>query len=307
VTGWSGPAWGEPSNTREVPVPLRSSARAADAGYRADGGLSGEFVVLAASVAGSAHRLAGRRDEDAYAWVQPGPGRLALLVADGVSAAGRGGEGADLAVDAAASFLSRPAHGWGPRECAAALAAADEELARAGGQAAAELATTLVVALLSSDVGGGARATVSRVGDSTAFILREGADWQEVFASARFNGNGAGGTGGGDIGDDDEGELSTTSTDVLPSVGGLSRAGVAVVTVELAPAAALVLLTDGLANPLRDGPTTVAPALASLLATGLSGELSPLALAHAADFSRRGALDDRTILVAWPRPGAHAG
>jgi serine/threonine protein phosphatase PrpC len=288
---------------------LRSSARAADAGYRADGGLSAEFVVLAASVAGSAHRLAGRRDEDAYAWVQPEPGRLALLVADGVSAAGRGGEGADLAVDAAAGYLLRSAQGWGPRECAGALAAADELLARAGGQAAAELSTTLVVALLSCDFGGGARATVSRVGDSTAFTLTKGAGWQEVFASARFDGDGggagdAGGSAGDDIGDDDGGELSTTSTAVLPAAGGVSRAGVAVVTVELAPATALVLLTDGLANPLRDGPTTVAPALASLLAAGLSGELSPLDLAHAADFSRRGALDDRTILVAWPRPGA---
>ena len=49
--------------------------------------------MLAASVAGVAHRLAGRRCEDAYAWAAPGPGRLAVIVADGVSTAGRGGEG----------------------------------------------------------------------------------------------------------------------------------------------------------------------------------------------------------------------
>ncbi len=63
-----------------------------------------------------------------------------------------------------------------------------------------------------------------------------------------------------------------------------------------------MLVTDGTANPLRDGPTTVAPALAAVLRGGPAGELSPLALAAAADFSRRGCQDDRTILVAWPRP-----
>ena len=68
--GWAGPAWGEPSIASESPVPLRAGASVGNACYRADGGWSTEFVVMAASVAGVAHRLAGRRCEDAYAWAR---------------------------------------------------------------------------------------------------------------------------------------------------------------------------------------------------------------------------------------------
>ena len=106
--GWAGPAWGEPSTASESPVPLRARASVGNACYRADGGRSEEFVVLAASVAGVAHRLAGRRCEDAYAWARVEPGRLALVIADGVSTVARGGEGADIAVSAASEYLADP-------------------------------------------------------------------------------------------------------------------------------------------------------------------------------------------------------
>lgn len=284
MSGWTGPAWGDPSHAGGTPVPLRASAHASDAGYRADGGMSRRFVVLAASVAGVSHRLAGRRGEDAYAWAKPSEDRLALVVADGVSSAGRGGEGADLAVKMARDFLSVRAGGWGEMECVAAIRAASEGLALSGGAAAPELSTTLVVALVSADADGQARASLARVGDSTAFILGRDGDWSEVFKT------------------DGAGEVRTTATDVLP-VAASDGDGTNVETAsgDLAGAIALVLMTDGVADPLRDGPSTVAPALASVLANGASGSLSPLALAQAADFSRRGALDDRTILAAWPR------
>ena len=98
-------------------------------------------------------------------------------------------------------------------------------------------------------------------------------------------------------------DLHHMVTDVLPWAGpGESGPRVETASVELPRGAALVLVTDGIANPLRDGPTTVAPALADVLAAGPAGKLSPLALAAAADFSRRGCQDDRTIVVAWPRP-----
>jgi hypothetical protein len=71
-------------------------------------------------------------------------------------------------------------------------------------------------------------------------------------------------------------------------------------SVVLPAGAGLVLLTDGVADPVRDGPGTVAPALAEVLRGGPSGALTPLALAEAADFSRRGCQDDRTILAVWP-------
>jgi hypothetical protein len=291
--GWAGPVWGEPSPATEAPAQVRARACAAAANYRADGGESSDFVVLAASVAGTAHRLVGRRCEDSYSWVKPGPGRLGLIVADGVSTAGRGGEGADLAVEAAARYLAA-CGGWGEPECLGAARRASDELVSVAGASgrgkAAELSTTFVVALVTAwtgGAGGAGRAGVvlGRVGDSTAFGLAGGV-WQELFSSP------------------DNDDLHHVATDVLP-FSGTSESGettVETATAYLPEGGAIVLLTDGIANPLRDGPTTVAPALAAVLRAGPSGKLSPLGLAAAADFSRRGCQDDRTIVVAWPRP-----
>jgi Protein phosphatase 2C len=292
IQGWAGPAWGEPSTASESPVPLRAAASAGAACYRADGGWSAEFGVMAASVAGVAHRLAGRRCEDTFAWATSGPHRLALVIADGVSTAGRGGEGADLAARAVGEYLLER-HGlegnglgpkdWGEKECEAALRAASAELVRAAGPMAAELSTTLVVALLTW-TDGGTEVALARVGDSSAFVL-DGAQWRELFPHP---------------GDDD---LRGLPVEVLP-LGhrtGIDNVGIETASAPLSPGQALVLLTDGVADPLREGPETVAPALAELLGGGPAGDLTPLDLARGADFSRRGCQDDRTILVAWPR------
>jgi serine/threonine protein phosphatase PrpC len=232
-------------------------------------------------VAGVSHRLAGRRCEDAYGWARPRPGRLALVIADGVSTAGRGGEGADKAIGAACQFLNgNDAVEWGKQTCEAAVRTASQDLWRAGGPEAAELSTTLVVALLQRD-GEEVEAVVARVGDSTAFVL-EGALWRELF---RYP--------------DDE-ELRGLPVEVLPLREAAGTGAIETASATLRSASALVLLTDGVADPLREGPSTVAPALAAVLNGGHTGELAPLDLAHAADFSRRGCQDDRTILAAWP-------
>ena len=277
--GWAGPVWGEPSAATDAAVPLRRRASASQACYRADGGQSAEFVLLAASVAGVAHRLSGRRCEDAYAWALPRPDRLAMIVADGVSTAGRGGEGADIAVSAACEHLLTT-EGWSEMECLAALRAASEAVSGAGGRSAAELSTTLVVALVSAS-GAGAEVCLARVGDSSAFVLA-GAEWEELFPGRA------------------EEELRGSVIGVLPLVSRGDGDAIETASVMLPAGAALVLLTDGVADPLRDGPSTVAPALAEVLSGGPSGALTPLALADAADFSRRGCQDDRTILAAWP-------
>ncbi len=292
--GWAGPVWGEPSPATDAPVPVRARAGAPAANYRADGGQSADFVVLAASVAGRAHRLGGGRCEDSYAWVKPGLGRLGLLIADGVSTAGRGGEGADLAVDAAARYLSS-CRGWGETECRGAARRASAELLSAGGASArgkaAELSTTFVVALVTAR-GEGADVVLGRVGDSTAFTLVAGL-WRELFTAP------------------DNDDLHHLATDVLPfscaqdaSKTIEAHDTIETVSAHLPGGTAIVLMTDGLADPLRDGPSTVAPGLAEVLGEAHGGTLSPLALAAAADFSRRGCQDDRTIVIAWPRPPA---
>jgi serine/threonine protein phosphatase PrpC len=277
--GWAGPVWGEPSAATEARVPLRRRAVASEACYRADGGQSAEFVVLAASLAGVAHRLSGRRCEDAYAWALPRPGRLAVIVADGVSTAGRGGEGADIAVNAACEHLLA-AEGWGEMECLAALRTASEAVSAAAGASAAEFSTTLVVALVSAS-GAGAEVFLARVGDSSAFILAA-AEWDELFPGRA------------------EEELRGSVIAVLPLSSRPGGDAIETASAVLPSGAALVLLTDGIADPLRDGPGTVAPALAEVLRGGRSGTLTPLALADAADFSRRGCQDDRTVLAVWP-------
>jgi hypothetical protein len=212
------------------------------------------------------------------------------MVADGVGTAGRGGEGADLAVEAAARYLSAGGD-WDEGTCRAAVRyASDGVLSGAGAMAtgaAPEFSTTFVVALVTAPPGraGGADVVLGRVGDSTAFGLAGGA-WKELFLPS---------------GPD---ELHEVATAVLPwpGPGAGGEAPVETATAHLPVGAAIVLLTDGIADPLRDGPTTVAPALAEVLRAGPRGELSPLALAAAADFSRRGCQDDRTIVVAWPYP-----
>ncbi|HTV11399.1 MAG TPA: protein phosphatase 2C domain-containing protein [Acidimicrobiales bacterium] len=279
-------------------MPLRSPVRASDAGYRAEGAAGEDFVVLGASVAGVAHRLNRKRCEDAFGWAQPAPGKLGLVVADGVSTAGRGGEGAEIAVGAACGHLLRLGSRWGQVECSGAVVSASEEITEAGGAAAGQLSTTIVVALVALDLERGqANAVVASAGDSSAFTLDQDGTWSELLAGSPSN----------------DAELAALEglKPALPSVLPLPSTsfsdregallGVQVATVELPRGTGLVLLTDGVADPLRDGPSSVAPRLAEVLLRAADAQLSPLALAAAADFSRRGAHDDRTILVAWPR------
>gem|GEM_PF-1628906 len=365
--------------------------------------------MLGASLAGVSHRLAGRVCEDVYGWALPAPGTLAMVVADGVGSAGRGGEGAGIAAGAACNYLfsllsaatgsqmlacqgsltpappassasptpatpgpsasSTPApvssilqsagpsiardvepqgssglQKWADQACTDAIVAANEALLRAGGPSANELATTIVVAIVSLDLPASpaAQVTVGRVGDSSAFVLSSTGEWHELFVlpgsfahgteasdrlmggatqviplSAEFKrrrGEGNGGQGGAppqgqDCGASAAGgpvELGTARELGIASMLGTAGGPIELATAELGAGEALVLATDGVAEPLRDGPTTVAPRLAEVLSLGPRSALGPLDLAAAADFSRRGAHDDRTILVAWLVGGAQS-
>ncbi|MDQ2724836.1 MAG: protein phosphatase 2C domain-containing protein, partial [Actinomycetota bacterium] len=133
-------------------------------------------------------------------------------------------------------------------------------------------ATTLVVAVVTPD----GTVTGARVGDSSAFVLVGGA-WSELFAA-----------GTGDAGDED---VVATTTSALPSPSPRMETA----ETRLSTGDALVLVTDGVADPLRDGPETVAPALAGALGEP-PGALSLIGLV---DFSRQGCHDDRTLLGVW--------
>lgn len=183
---------------------------------------------------------------------------LLVVVADGVGSVPGSAAAAVAAVDAA---LDGAGDGM-----LAGVAAANWAVTELGGGA-----TTIVVGRLGDD----GDFTLARVGDSSAFVLRSGA-WEELFAQP------------GSDGDIPVATLALPAEDLDPEVAEGT----------LGPGEVLVLATDGVADPLRDGPTTVAPGLADALAQPVDAT----ALAAIADFSRQGCHDDRTILAVWPRP-----
>lgn len=262
--------WGRPSPASRSPWRLRSRAAAASASIRADGGDAAGLAIRAASLSGARHRLSGAGPDDAYAWAVTAAG-VAVAVADGVGSREGSDAAAAAAVLAAVDALADPTGSDAPAgpedDLRAAVRAAAQAVRVAGG------ATTLVVAVVAPD----GHAVVARVGDSGAWVLTGGA-WREVWPA------------GGDAGS------ITTATDALPS----EPTALDVAGVLLGAGDALVLVTDGVADPLRDGPTTVAPGLAAALAS----PPGPLELARVLDFSRQGCHDDRTLLAVWWEPGA---
>lgn len=229
--------------------------------------------------------------EDAYAWVAVGD-TVVVAVGDGVGSttgAAQTAGAATLAACAAASAKRADGEEVGAGLAAVGLEAANEAARRAGG------ATTLVVVVL----GPCGEYFLARVGDSSAFTLA-GGRWQEVFDLGASGGDGGGegaaregGGGGGE-----EGILSTETHALPGSSPVIERA-----EGSLSPGAALILVTDGLANPMRDGPTTVAPAFAAVL----QAPPPPLGLAALVDFSRQGCHDDRTLVGIWRRDTGGAG
>jgi hypothetical protein len=214
-------------------------------------------------VAGVRHRLAGLRSDDSFAWARSGA-RVVVAVADGLGSVAGSAETS--------------------RRCsqAAVLAALDvddpADAARAGVVAAnqaagADGASTLVVAVVEQD----GKVALARVGDSSAFVIEPGPDWAELFPGP-------------------DPDRPGTATPALPDPDPLIETACA----QLGEATVLVLATDGVADPWRDGPTTVAPSLAE----AILDRPSALDLLAVTDFSRQGCHDDRTLLCIWLRPPA---
>ncbi len=255
------------------------------AGIRAEGASTTWLAVRAASVVGSRHRLAGEPSDDFFAWSQ-GDGWTALAVADGLGAipgsAGAAARTCSAAVLAASSCdldgpgLDAPGLASAARLCMQAA----ESAARGGG------ATTLVLALVAA----GGAVCLARVGDSTAFVV-DAQSTRELFP-AREDGTVGTATAALPLGED---RACGLGADAASADGEVWETA----SLQLQPEAVLVLATDGVADPWRDGPQTVDPALRA----AISGRPSPLDLAAVVDFSRQGCHDDRTVLCAWLRPG----
>jgi serine/threonine protein phosphatase PrpC len=219
-----------------------------------------------ASIAGVRHRLSGQPGQDSFAWACL-PDRLVVAIADGLGGVPGSNHTAGRAVVAAVDAVIDMATGAaiaGPAKLhlAAGLQAANVAAAEGG-------ATTLVLGLIGRD----GEVSLARVGDSTAFhVGGEGRWWREVFAAP-----------------DEDGVVTVTAA--LPA----EKLEPELAAFTIATEDLLLLATDGVADPWRDGPSTVAPVLAAAVA----GRPGPLELAQLASFSRQGCHDDRTILVVW--------
>jgi serine/threonine protein phosphatase PrpC len=186
---------------------------------------------------------------------------LAVAVADGLGGVPDSDTTAARAVSAAVS-AAIASSGALAAQVAAGLDAANRA-ARGGG------ATTIVIAVIQRS----GEVSVARVGDSSAFVVSGGGEaWTELFASPAGDG-------------------FNNATAALPASPAQSEGA----AITLDNDDVLVLATDGISDPWRDGPTTVAPALAGALAL----PPAPVELAQLVDFSRQGCHDDRTLLAVW--------
>lgn len=255
--------------------------------------------VRAASVRGRAHRHAARTRQDEYAVRRTADGRhLVAVVADGVSAGEHSHRAATVAAQRGSELLcgwlaERPVHDvpWGtlvsqlsedilvlgrrlwdrstPEDVPAP---GDREIART-------LATTAlfaVVELTSWPGTAGCAVHLFQVGDSSAWVLREGRRWEP---QQPVKNSGV--------------EVASAATRALPTPGPVLEP----VRTVLAPTDVLALVTDGLGDPLLDGDNDFGDYLADCWAR------PPAALAFAAqvDVARKSFDDDRTAVAIWPR------
>lgn len=255
-----------------------------------DGWSSEHVTVRGASLRGHVHRHDGvPRQDDFVVHLMP-DGRVSVVVADGVSAAPQSHLGAATVVQFATKWL----HTYVPREIAEtnwtgllkntawALVERAQEIFKLENpdpeKALDELATTVVCAVIEMADPGLLRAFIVGVGDSGAWILREG-EFIPVL-------------GGKTAG---EGGISSSAVEPLPRV----PTEVIATIVEFSADDVLLIGTDGIGDPLGSGQGGVGNLFRELF----SGEGPPslFEFARAVDFSRETFDDDRTLVAVRPR------
>ena len=254
-----------------------------------DGWSTDRITVRGASLRGHFHRYNGAPRQDEFAVHQIRDGRVIAIVADGVSQAAQSHIGASSAVRYAAQWLQSQipdqaadidwrglvkSTAWALVEQAQSLLNLCEP---DPAKAEQELATTLVCAVVEPAKSGVLNAHIVGVGDSGAWLLRDG-DFIAV-------------TGGKPAGN---GGISTSVVSGLPRVPTELEPSV----VEFGPRDVLLLGTDGIGDPLGSGQGGVGNLFRELLG---GPPPSLYEFAHAVDFSRETFDDDRTLVAVWAR------
>ncbi|XVQ89152.1 protein phosphatase 2C domain-containing protein [Microbispora siamensis] len=236
------------------------------------------LTVRAASVRGDIHRYDGTVRQDSMGFWHDNDRTLLACVADGVGSKKLSHIGAARACQAAhehlPGFLAQVADPEWAARCFVENVADGINNHAARESAAPDSMSTTFLAALVEDLPDQSchHVTLVRVGDSTAWLLREGV-WASLFRNQR----------------DDDG-LVDSSTFALPR--DVDR--VEVRTGYLHPGDMLLLCTDGLANPMR------APEVSTGLATWWSqGPPSLPEFFRQMSFRKRTHDDDRTAVCVW--------
>jgi Protein phosphatase 2C len=253
--------------------------------------------LRAASVRGLAHRHYGKVRQDEYGYRRTRDGRyLVMCVADGVSSGKQSHHAAAVAahvgVDLLAKSLTRgplSSIGWAQFISAVAdrivqhgrrrlgllgIADAQEYTER---QVAGHMATTALYAVIDLQLVGGAHfVDLLTVGDTSAWVLRQGDRWEPLQMVKN------------------EGEEvyspAVTALPMLPQQPPLPT------RTRVQPGEVLVLMSDGIGDALGGGTGEVGRFLAGVWRT------PPILLQFAAqvEFARKSFDDDRTAVAFWP-------
>jgi Protein phosphatase 2C len=250
-----------------------------------DGWSTKSFTIRLASVRGYSHRYNGApRQDDAAAGADPRTGTVVFAVADGVSSADQSHIGASIACGTLVEmqrWMLDSGHPIDlPRSVQTAAARITDRAAyllrqNNPEQTAVErlLATTLTAGHIEPDPQG-ALVTLVQVGDSGAWVLRDGRYHPLL---ERKN--------------DPDAQVISSAVSPLPRLPDK----IIPVQYHLAPQDVLLVGTDGFGDPLGDGDGEVG----RLFAKHLSAPPPARGLAHLLDFSRDTFDDDRTLLAIW--------
>jgi serine/threonine protein phosphatase PrpC len=254
-----------------------------------DGWSHDSVAVLGTSIRGHFHRYNGAPRQDDFAAHLMPDGRIIAVVADGVSAATQSHFGSTTVVNYAAQWLlsQMPActeqTDWKTLVRSTAWALAERAQVLFGteapdpGLAERELATTMTCAVVEPSPSGALRAFVIGIGDSGAWLLRQG-EFHALLGGKAVT----------------EGGISSSAVSALPRVPTVIEPSVA----EVEPGDVLLIGTDGIGDPLGGGEGGVGNLFRELF--GNQAPPSLIEFAHAVDFSRETFDDDRTLVAVYP-------
>jgi serine/threonine protein phosphatase PrpC len=264
-------------------------------GVRIPGPAGGEVELRAASVRGLSHEYYGTVRQDEFAYLVTEDKRwLVAAVADGLSSGRYSHRAAEIVCRHGCRQLARQLRERDLTELdwqALFDDLGDEVIARASKDfdlddppvetVAERMAATALFAVVDLDpTAGGRRVRVMSLGDTSAWLLRPGRPEPWTPLQAVKN---AGST------------VASASTAAVPAV---PRTLASPVVTELCPGEVLVLMSDGVGDPLGGGTGEVG----AFLADAWRAAPDPLTFAAQVGFRRRSYDDDRTVLAVWPLP-----